>query len=68
MQSKGYHFAVAWIAENDDAGSIDATDLDVVSGYISVLLIADIFQKNAIAVANDVVRYRKKKGILGSSL
>jgi hypothetical protein len=58
MTREGYKFGVAWIAENDSPGSADAQDAAVVAGYISTLLLADLFHKEPATVAQDIVRYR----------
>lgn len=50
--------AVLWIAHNDESGSRDATNVDVVSGYISVLLIADILEIEPREVADLVIKQR----------
>lgn len=53
-----YRFAVAWIAANDEAGSSDATDREIVAGYVSTLLVADLFGCDPALVAADVVSRR----------
>lgn len=58
MKRASYKHAVRWIAANDDIGSPDCTNADIVSGYISTLLVADIFGKDADKVAQDVVNQR----------
>lgn len=50
-----YFFGVAWIAENDEAACMDA---DAVKGFVSTLLLADLFGADPYRVAVDVVRYR----------
>lgn len=55
-----YREGVEWIALNDDAGSPDAQVRDVVAGYISTCLLADLFGFARERVAKDVVRYRGK--------
>jgi len=57
---RGYRFGVAWIAENDEPDTLDAEE---VSGYISTLLLADLAGKDALVVAEDIVRYRTKNGV-----
>lgn len=47
-----YKEAVAWIAQNDEP---DETDKEVLSGFISVCLVADLFHKTPDQVAKDVV-------------
>jgi hypothetical protein len=58
VKREGYRFAVRWIAENDDAGSPDARDEDTVAGYITTLLVADMFHKSPAEVAKDIIRSR----------
>ncbi len=60
MKREGYKFGVAWIAENDDVGSGDARDVEAVAGYISTLLLADLFHKQPTNVAQDIVKYREQ--------
>lgn len=60
MKRASYRHAVAWIAENDDAGSADAVLVEHVASYISTLLVADIFGLDEYRVARDVVRRRTK--------
>jgi len=55
-----YHEAVAWISHNDEAGSDDALNMEWVSCYVTVCLIADIFGKTSEEVAKAVIRHRKK--------
>lgn len=59
MARKGYRVGVAWIALNDEP-TID--DADVMSGYASVHLLAELFEKETIQVARDVIRWRSKEG------
>jgi hypothetical protein len=56
--SPSYWYGVYWIAENDDPGSGDSTDADVVKSYISTLLLADVFGKEPLTVAYDVIALR----------
>ena len=58
---KGYKFGVAWIAVNDAAGDDDP--VDVMAGYLSVALLADMAGKDGENVAADVIAYRKKHKI-----
>lgn len=55
-----YRAAVSWIAENDDAGSNDALDPEVVAGYVTTILVADVWDKEPEEVAAAIVKYRKK--------
>jgi hypothetical protein len=55
-----YRVGVAWIAHNDEPGDHEQ---ERISGYISTLLLADLFGKDADDVARDIVRYRVKHGI-----
>jgi hypothetical protein len=55
-----YRRAVEWIAANDNAG--DNEDVDALSGYLSVLLVADLFDKfDSETVARDVYRERQRR-------
>lgn len=47
-----YGDAVRWIADNDATGDNDS--VEVVSGYISVVLVADLFGADPWKVAVDV--------------
>lgn len=49
-------FAIQWIADNDNPGDDD--DLDTVSGYISVLLVSDLFGKDPVDIATKVLTFR----------
>lgn len=60
---RGYKFGVRWIADNDDPGSSDAQNVEAVKGYISVLLLADLFGKDALEVAEAVVKVRRQEVI-----
>lgn len=61
MARASYRKAVEWIALNDDTAETDARNM---SYTISVLLIADIFGKDPMGVANAVIRFRKKEGLI----
>jgi hypothetical protein len=56
MATKGYKFAVGWIAVEDEPTDLDP---ESVKYMISVCLVADLFGKNVEAVANDVIKVRK---------
>jgi hypothetical protein len=56
-----YTKGVEWIAENDNAG--DAESAEAIAGYVSTLLLADLFDEPPADVARDVVRYRAKHGL-----
>lgn len=58
MKRASYREAVRWIAVNDEPTD---TDSDSIAGYISTLLIADIFDVEPSKVANDVLRERNRK-------
>ena len=55
---RGYRFAVRWIAENDNAGAFDSEE--EIAGYVSTLLVGDLFGKTAEQVAHDVKRVRRQ--------
>jgi hypothetical protein len=50
-----YKAAIHWIAFNDETAEMDA---EVVAGFISVCLVADLFGADTRSVAIDVVRCR----------
>lgn len=56
MTSNGYRYGVKWIALNDEP--LDE-NVDSVAGYISTLLLADLFNKVPRVVAEDIVKFRK---------
>ena len=58
MIGRGYRYGVRWIAVNDEPGDFEP---DRISGYISTLLLADLFGKDPEEVAADVVTCRKKE-------
>jgi hypothetical protein len=55
-RSAKYSAAVAWIALNDSAG--DDEGEETVAGYLTVVLVADIFGVPAATVAREVLDYR----------
>lgn len=57
-----YDDAVYWIARNDEPGENDA---NVLKDLISIVLTADIFDRDPKAVALDVVRTRMMIGAAG---
>jgi hypothetical protein len=59
---RGYRYAVAWIARNDEPAELDE---ESVATFISVLLLADMSDNNPDKVAKDVVRLRVKLGVRG---
>lgn len=61
MKRASYREAVAWVALNDPGGDSDALDTDVVSGLITVCLVADVFDVDPIKVGKDVVSFRKTR-------
>lgn len=61
VRAQGYPVAVAWIAENDSAG--DKPVAEDIAGFISTLLVADLYGVNAERVAFDVIAYRAKHKI-----
>jgi hypothetical protein len=61
MKRPGYREACCWIAMNDEAGAPDALDTEVVAGYISVALVADLFGVDCLRVALDVCRHRRQE-------
>lgn len=55
---KGYKFAVEWIVENDDPTELNE---EVISGYISTMLIADLFERSPKEVAKKIGKRRRDK-------
>ena len=60
MKRPSYREAITWIALNDGAGDDDAYDADVVSGLVTAVMLADIFDVPSDRVGRDIVRYRKR--------
>jgi hypothetical protein len=52
-----YEYAIVWIACNDDNAE---TDLDVIKEQITVLMVADMFDRDPDEVAVDVLNSRRK--------
>jgi len=55
-----YRDAIEWIAENDGRG--DSEDAYTLTSYLTVQLVADLFNKEVGTVAEDVYQYRQKHG------
>jgi hypothetical protein len=60
-----YAEGVDWIALNDEAGSSEALAAEVVAGYISTMLLADLFGRDRDEVARAIVRRRRELWRLG---
>jgi hypothetical protein len=60
MKRASYRHGVEIIAINDDNGSPDALNPEVVATYISTCLLADLFGVEPARVARDVVTFRKR--------
>jgi hypothetical protein len=54
-----YVDAVDWIAQNDNPGDDDAAA--EIAGYVTVIMVADLFNKSAEQVAREVL-YRRGQG------
>lgn len=54
----GFYFAVEWIARNDEPTD---TNLESIKGYISTGLVADLFNKLPLRVAEDIKLIREGK-------
>jgi hypothetical protein len=52
-----YQKAVAWIVHNDEPNELN---LEVIAGFISVCLVADLFGFSTGKVANDVLFFRQQ--------
>lgn len=61
MKRPSYRTAVAWIALNDAVGDDDPAD--VLSGLVSVALVADLFEISPTRVAADVLKMRRREGL-----
>lgn len=57
MAAKGYKWHLGWIAENDSPG--DKLSAEQLAGTLTVLLVADSFNKEPLDVANDVLEMRR---------
>lgn len=55
-----YRKGIEWIALNDEP---DDRDAENVAGYISTILLSDLFGKDPDDVARDVVRYRERNDV-----
>lgn len=53
-----YRAAIAWIALNDEP---DETNEEEIKLFLSVCLVADLFDKHTDIVAADVVKHKKKE-------
>lgn|GEM_PF-5917203 len=58
MKKPSYKHAISFIALND--APADRSDFDELLGYISVVLVSEIFDVTPEKVANDVLSYRNK--------
>lgn len=55
-----YQRAVEWIAYNDEPNEYDE---DEIAGFISTCLVADMFGKDPMQVAQDICAFKERKGI-----
>lgn len=60
MKRASYRKGVQWIADNDNPADRHQA-LEDIAGYISVLLLADLFSVEADRVARDVYRIRARQ-------
>lgn len=58
-----YHRGVQWIAFNDDNGSKDAENVDAIEHTLTIVLLAEVFEKTPRQVARDVVMTRTGKKV-----
>jgi hypothetical protein len=56
-----YRKAVEWIARNDNDGVRD--DDQAIANYLTVSMVADLYGKEPIDVARDVMMFRREIGI-----
>lgn len=59
MKRASYREACHWIAFNDDAAA--GANEEEIGGYVTTLLVADIFSVEPERVARDVARIRNRK-------
>lgn len=64
MKRASYKEAIDWIARMDSGGDDDADDPEVVSALVTAILVAEIFDVDSDKVGADIVRRRKKLGII----
>lgn len=57
MKRASYRMGVKWIAREDEPRDRDP---ETIAGYISTLLLADLFEIDPVRVAADVLREREK--------
>lgn len=60
MRHASYKYGVQWIALNDEPSDYS---VDSISTYISVLLLADLFQVEPQKVARDILKLRQNDPI-----
>ena len=60
MKRASYREGVAWIAMNDETGS--GHSAEDIAGYVSTLLLADLFNVEPEKVASDVASFRRLQG------
>ena len=61
MKRASYRLAVEWVALNDAAGDDDPPE--ILSGLVTVGLVADLFGVDPARVARDVIRVRRREGL-----
>lgn len=64
MKRASYRAAIEWIAEMDSAADDDALDPIIVGELITSVLVADLFGVPCEKVGRDVVRQRKRNGLV----
>lgn len=57
MKRASYKAGVEWIALNDETACMDVNEID---GFVSTLLLADLFDVEPSKVAADILKYRQK--------
>ncbi len=55
-----YLLAVEWVVMNEDVGKT----AEEAKGIISICLIADVFKKNRLTLARDIIRGKKRLGLI----
>lgn len=57
MARASYKRAIEWIAVNDETA---CTDVEELSALVSVVMVADLWERDPVDVAKDVLRSRRR--------
>jgi hypothetical protein len=61
MKRASYKEGIMWIALNDEPTENNMQNVETVSEQISTLLLADLFERDPLDVATDIINFRNKK-------